>query len=385
MKRIILKTFHGLIFILYIFLYFISFPPAYILYKRKHIWLISEVYFDARDNGYHFFKYLNDNYKTINSVYIISKKNKYFGKINKIGKSVEPGSYKHLLYFIASDYKIATLTHGCSPSYYLTLFLLKFHPTGKNISLKHGVFKNIHPNYFKKNAHLDMICCGGLPEYEFIRDNFGYKNSVAKYTGLARFDNLHNHINENCILIMPTWRRTLDGVDEESFVSSLYFTQWTTLLKKIIDAVPTDFQIYYYVHHKMNKYVHLFREDFSNISFINSADGDDLQTYLMKCKLFITDFSSTFFDIAYMKKPAIYFQFDEEEYYKTHYEKAYFDYNENGFGPVVDNVDDCIVIIKNVLMNDCKVSEQYLKRINEFFTINDNNNCKRIFDEIIKL
>ena len=113
-----------------------------------------------------------------------------------------------------------------------------------------------------------MICCGGLPEYEFIRDNFGYKNSVAKYTGLARFDNLHNHINENCILIMPTWRRTLDGVDEESFVSSLYFAQWTMLLKMIIDAVPTDFQIYYYVHHKMNKYVHLFREDFSNISFI---------------------------------------------------------------------------------------------------------------------
>ncbi|MDY6378382.1 MAG: hypothetical protein SPL17_06810, partial [Bacteroidales bacterium] len=40
-----------------------SFPLALILYGRKKYWLISEVAFDARDNGIHFFKYISNNHK----------------------------------------------------------------------------------------------------------------------------------------------------------------------------------------------------------------------------------------------------------------------------------------------------------------------------------
>lgn len=57
--RIFRKTWHGIIFILTIALFFVSFPLAFLLYGRKKYWLISEVDFDARDNGFHFFKYLN--------------------------------------------------------------------------------------------------------------------------------------------------------------------------------------------------------------------------------------------------------------------------------------------------------------------------------------
>ena len=35
--------------------------------------------------------------------------------------------------------------------------------------------------------------------------------------------------------------------------------------------------------------------------------------------------------------------------------------------------------------NDCKIEEKYVERINQFFKFDDNKNCKRVCDEIVKL
>ena len=56
--RVIRKIWHGIIFIFTNVLFFVSFPLAFIIYGGKKIWLISEVDFDARDNGFHLFTFL---------------------------------------------------------------------------------------------------------------------------------------------------------------------------------------------------------------------------------------------------------------------------------------------------------------------------------------
>lgn len=40
----------------------------------------------------------------------------------------------------------------------------------------------------------------------------------------------------------------------------------------------------------------------------------DVQQLLIELRILITDFSSVFFDFAYMKKPVIYYQFDRDKY-----------------------------------------------------------------------
>ena len=45
------------------------------------------------------------------------------------------------------------------------------------------------------------------------------------------------------------------------------------------------------------------------------------------------DYSSIAFDFAYMKKPLIYYQFDQDKYYTNHFAKGYFDCERDGFGP----------------------------------------------------
>ena len=43
---------------------------------KKPVWLFSERGFDARDNAYHLFKWINANHPEIDSYYVISKNDK---------------------------------------------------------------------------------------------------------------------------------------------------------------------------------------------------------------------------------------------------------------------------------------------------------------------
>lgn len=386
--KIIKKIYHGFIFLLTLFIFFLSIPIAYIIYGKKRYWLISEVDFDARDNGIYLFEYLVKHHPEINSIYLISEKNPNYEYVKSIGEIVEPYSYKHMLIFIAAQAKISTLVHGCSPSEYITKFLLKFHFTGKNICLNHGVNKDFYPNYLKKNAHLDMICCGGKPEFEFTDNEYGYKKGVAKYTGSARFDNLHNLELKKELFIMPTWRRWLDSIkDLKEFENSDYYQNWLGLLKDeefLNISKKNNLDIYFYVHPKLNKYLDSFK-DIEDIKFLNSKNGDSVQEHLKQSLIMITDYSSVFFDFAYMKKPVIYYQFDEDKYRKLHYQKAYFDYRDNGFGRVCINKNEAIDNLKEIIDNNYNIDDVYLKRVNDFFPLYDQKNCERIYEGIIEV
>ena len=246
---------------------------------------------------------------------------------------------------------------------------------------KHGIFKNIHPNYFKKNSHLDLIICGALPEYNFVKTEFGYKEDEVAYCGLARFDNLHNITTKNQILVMPTFRIPYSDLSDEEFTKTEYYLKWTEYLKALDKELPSNVKAIFYIHAVFQKYAHLFEYVFTNIT-IGKFNDYDVQKLLIESKLLITDFSSVFFDFAYMHKPIVFYQFDEDFYFSEHYQKAYFDYRKDGFGPVCTYSDEAILktrhFIKNNFVND-KVHEQ---KINEFFVLNDNQNCQRIFERI---
>ena len=111
----------------------------------------------------------------------------------------------------------------------------------------------------------------------------------------------------------------------------------------------------------------------------------DVQALLKESKLLVTDFSSVYFDFAYMGKPCIYFQFDRKNFFKSHYAKGYFDYYTMGFGPVLEKSDEVIDEIIKSAENSYKIEETYKCRVDGFFPLRDKENCKRIFDEIERL
>ena len=99
------------------------------------------------------------------------------------------------------------------------------------------------------------------------------------------------------------------------------------------------------------------------------------QDLINNSSLMITDYSSVFFDYAYVKKPIFYYHASE-----YHYIKGYFDYETMGFGDVIDNEYELVDKVINCIQNNCIMEEKYKKRVSDFFEFNDKNNCKRVYE-----
>lgn len=384
--KLISKIFHGVMFFSNLIFFYLMYPISYLLYGNKHIWLISEINFDARDNGYSFFKYLRKEQPCINCVYLIDKDNRNYLNVVNLGKTVKPHSLKHFLFFISAECIISTIVHGSCPNKYIVkAFQKKKLVKGKYVNLKHGIYKDFSEMDLKSNAHLDLIICGTDPEYNYILKTYGYDKDQVVYTGLARFDTLDSSFTKNEILVMPTWRRWLDPLSKNEFYSTTFFKCWSELVKMINEnqlIKNGGIKIVFFVHPKMTKFLECFKSIAPNIIFCD-AQSSNLQHLINESMMLITDYSSVFFDFAYLKKPVIYYQFDENDFYGQHYKKSYFDYRVNGFGPVATSAEQTILHLKNILAG--KNDSKYLANISKTFLFMDTRNCERIFKEITRI
>ncbi len=367
-------------------------PFAYILkFKRPHIWLVCEDKNEARDNGYYFFKYLREKQVQIDAVYAINKKSPDFLKVKDLGEVISYGSFTHWIYYLAAKYNISSQKSGkpnAAICYFLEVYGI-WH--NKRVFLQHGVTINnckwLHYNVTKMSCFI----CGAKPEYEYVRDNFGYPKGSVKYTGLARYDNLHESIVvKNRILIMPTWREWLqknvvrdyvgNTENAEDFCHSEYFLRWNELLQDddFNDYIKANkLEVIFYPHRNMQPYLNKFTTK-NNCIKIASWKEYDVQDLLKSSQLLITDYSSVFFDFAYMKKPVIFYQFDECKYRKFQYEKGWFDYSNNPIGIKVTEINKLIDALKKTVDEIGKVN--YENDI--IFPLHDTSNCKRIYDAI---
>lgn len=360
--------------------------------KRKEIWIITERRNECKDNGYHLFKYIRTNHPEINVYYAIDKGSEQREKIKAFNNILDFNSIRHYAYALAAKNLIGAFLPCGIPD---SLCFYKFGDKlvkGKKCFLQHGIIKEKIKSLMFENTGLDMFICGAKPEFEYVNDNFGYPSGYVKYTGLARFDALENKVPEyKFILLMPTWRQYLSsqtwGKREEYFQETEYFCTFSNLLsnKNLIDLLEkNNINLIFYPHHEIQGNLSLFKA-YSKHICIASEKEYDVQNLLKEASLLITDYSSVAFDFAYMDKPVLYYQFDEDEYYSKHYAKGYFDYEKMGFGAVCKEEAILIERIEEILNNNFQNNQKFQKRSAEFFELRDHENCKRIYDEIKNL
>ena len=177
--------------------------------KYRELWLVCERGNDARDNGYWFYRYLKEKHPEINARYVIETDSADRAKIEALGGMVPRGSFSHYLAYYCADFLVGTHVQPCAPDLILFYHLAGkgIRARGKQVFLQHGIIKDEMEWLHRKNMYMDLFVCGAKPEYEYIRDTFGYPEHVPQYVGLARFDNLiRAERKEKMILVMPTWR-----------------------------------------------------------------------------------------------------------------------------------------------------------------------------------
>ncbi len=364
---------------------------------KQNIWLIREKRDEARDNGFHFFKYLKESHKNINSFYVITNNSADRHKVEKYGNLIEADSFRHCIYFLAARFSIGSQPFGAYPFYFskkeLNLVQKLCNKKQKVIFLQHGITKEKIPvDYFLYHrCNIDYFVTSTKREYDFIRETYEYPEHAIGCDGLARFDNLYtSHIVEDKILLMPTWRTWLDVKEDAQnhFYKSEYYTAYAEILKDeaLIQYLrQNNYKLVFYMHYKLQPFVEAFRTFENDVIVIADKNNYDVQELLMTSKLMITDYSSVYFDFAYMNKPVIYYQFDDQKFRSGHFAKGYYSYEDDGFGPCFDNCNDLRQYIFKMIDEECRQPEKYELRVKEFFNVRDNHNCERTYNAIKKL
>ena len=350
----------------------------------RHLWLVMERGFDARDNAYWFFRYLREKQPQINARYVIDNDSPDYEKVAQLGETVPYRSIRHYLMYLAADMLISTHVQPCAPDHLMLYYHLRqvgIHPRGKEIFLQHGIIKDEMKWMRYPTMKVDFFASGGKLEYDYLVSEFGFPEGVIQYTGLCRFDNLiRGNDPSNEILVMPTWRGS-DYPQGEQFYETAFYRQFQSMmdnpaLLRLLEE--RDLKLIFYPHIELQKELDKFRSPSERIILASWRDYD-VQALLMRCNLLITDYSSVFFDVGYMEKPVIYYQFDIDEFRKFHYQEGYFFYEEHGFGPVVETEEALINAIKECVGNDFRMQKKYLDRLAAFYPVRDEKNCERTY------
>lgn len=375
----------------------IKFIWAYILLvfsKEKSIedmWLISERGDEARDNGYHLFKYIRENYPNINAYYIITEDSPDLTKIKDYKNIIYYGSREHYKSFIKATHLLSTHRYGYIENGKACLPFLKILPDKKIIHLRHGVVYN---DIKIKDDELSLVISSAEMEKKIIEES-NANLPLIKVTGMCRYDNLIDRSNlsaQKIILIMPTFRSWLHDIHrmpnkDELFVQEDYFKFYNNLLKsnKIRNICEVyNAKIYFYPHYRIQNFLNTFDTSGENI-VIAHREEYDIQDLLNRSSVLLTDYSSVFFDFAYMKKPLLYTQFDKERFQAEHYHKSSFTFEKNGFGDIVSDLAQTESGLENILNTGCEMNVKYKERVDKFFKYRDNKNCERNLNEILSI
>ena len=108
----------------------------------------------------------------------------------------------------------------------------------------------------------------------------------------------------------------------------------------------------------------------------------DIQELMMSSEMMITDYSSVFFDMVYMKKPIIFYQFDLEDFRKGQYEEGYFDYQNNPFGKSCFELNDVLGELKKIVERNYQCDEKFLEAHKDYFPYYDTNNSERVYEAV---
>lgn len=369
-------------------------PSLLFRWRKKHIWIIFERIDSADDNGWHFYQWLRENHPDKNVFFLLGRHAKQFNSDDKY--MVAWRSFKHYIVYLASDIHIKTVFKSPRPNERVCAYVEQFLKKNvQTIYLRHGISKDGVEMHHYSYLKVRLFLCGAEPEYRFFLDRGGYPNGYLAYTGFARYDDLlKGCCDKRFILLMPTWRRYLTDnnlaleKNEETILHSDYFRHYQSLINNpnLIDFLRcNDLKLIFCLHPEFAKYKHLFGQTDNNIVIVDNNEVS-IHQLLMETSLLITDYSSVFFDVAYMLKPIVYYHFDYKEFREKHLSEGYFSYEKDGMGTIVQTEQELIQQIKSLYNGKSFVNpSHFINKCNAFFQKRDANNCQRIFDEIVKV
>lgn len=359
-----------------------SFPlsrPA----DSKPIWIVGELSYKAQDNGLHLFKYLRKNREDIDAYYVIDENAPDLRNFETMDHVVFHGSKEHFELAIRAERFVGT--HHADYLYPTRHQSFSSRCRATRVFLQHGVMgtKWMVPNYGKNSPGFatDLFMVSSEREKQYIVNDFLYSPEEVKVTGLSRFDSLLAQdlaLNENMLLIIPTWRDWLQN--EEVFLESDYLEQWKNLLNSAeLEALVKahGLEVVFCLHPNMMQ----FRDHFAGAPTRLIVQGEvDVQELIKTAAIMITDYSSVNFDFSFLHKPVHYYQFDRARFLGRN--GSHLNLDDELPGRIAFDSGTLLSDLAKTLQRGKTMEDVYRARADLFMTHRDRENSRRITEEI---
>ena len=370
-----------------VLLYYIARPYL----KKKNYYIVYEKFCrTAQDNSYFFFRYCMEELPETERrrfYYVIDRRSPDYEFVKKYeSQLIQFMSLKHMIMAMGARLCIST---DSTPHLYAwqTKPSFVFSRIGKKdvLFLQHGVtaMKRVDHLFGKKGSRpMKYFVATSEIEQRIIVNEFGYNILNVPITGFTRWDVLVDKSSQDdrFVLIMPTWRVWLEDVPDEDFINSDYYQKYHELLTSSrLDSLleMNDLRIVLYLHPKFARYIENFKDSISNRVELISFGSEPLNELMMRSKMLITDYSSVCWDMLYMDKPVIFYQFDTDKYLQAH--GSYIDLRHDLPSPRVTEYDALMDQLEEYVNNNFTIQEKYEAELKKFYSFRDQHNCERTY------
>jgi CDP-glycerol glycerophosphotransferase len=246
-----------------------------------------------------------------------------------------------------------------------------------------------HANFVKEANRWDVLISPNAYSTSIFRQAFGYQNQILE-SGYPRNDVLANPsteqitalkqklgipLDKKVIMYAPTYR------DNQFFKKGKYSFKLPFSLKNFQERFGEDTVLLLRMHYLISNAMDI--SGFEDFAYDVSSYPNISDLYLVSDVL-VTDYSSVFFDYAYLKRPVVFFPYDYEVY-KDELRGFYLDYQTELPGEIVYNPDALRDGITRALAaEDMSQNAQFMKFYDRFCQIHAGDASQKVIEEMIK-
>lgn len=233
-----------------------------------------------------------------------------------------------------------------------------------------------HRNFVSEANRWDALVSPNDYSTQIFRSAFGFKNQILK-VGYPRNDELINSspedvtalkqqlgipLDKKVVLYAPTYR------DNQFAEKGKYIFELPFSLADFRERFGQDAVLILRMHYLISNALDV--SDYSDFVYDLSSYPNISDLYLVS-DLLITDYSSVFFDYAYLQRPILFYPYDYH-LYKDELRGFYLDYEKDLPGKIAQNEADLLDNVEEFLQRpDMSQDPQFQKFYGRFCAIND--------------
>jgi hypothetical protein len=371
--------------------------------KFAKAWVFVDRDDDADDNAEHLYRWVSKPHPEINAWFLLKTESSDWARLKAEGVRLMPPGLMRKLLILNSEHIISSHTDYVFGGFKRALYgdAMQWRYT----FLQHGVIKD-DLSHWLAPREFDCFITSSPDEHQSIVGDdtaYPYTDREVKRTGLPRHDRLLQiaqrmpAADTNVLLVMPTWRgglvderMTALSADERmaAFATSDYARHWRALLRNDElreQAARHDQRIVFMPHPNAVPYIDAFDPP-AYVQVVTAANSS-IQQVFASTSGFITDYTSVAFEMAFLRRPVFYYQFDRQTFYGGghNWRLGYFDYDRDGFGPVALTEEQLVSNLKRFFVKGCQPDPQYLARMLHAMPDQDDQACRRVFESALGL